>query len=327
MKKKFRDYVLLLIFFFTVSFSYATSPGVEVIVSPNTLFIGDVFTYSIKLTLSKNTSLIKVPKEFDIIKGNELSFINSRVTKSMDDQYRYITLAYDLQIFDITIQTIPTQNITIKTPSYQQVSVPSLPLRINSIKSPDVTDIQLSNHIFVNTQLNWIPVILLILGVILSCFGLFKLITYVKHLGNRNKIGPVTPIQDTRTPYEIAVQDLLANFNKRHAISLKDYYVHYSDIIKTYLTTILSVKNIEMTSYEMLTLCYDRFNEQDYRRIKKVLNFSDSVKFAKNPASDDDNQLYYQKALDCIQSIHVTQSKEVISSDVSHPTSTESQLS
>ena len=70
-----------------------------------------------------------------------------------------------------------------------------------------------------------------------------------------------------------------------------------------------------MTSTEILSLCLDRFNEQDYRRIKKLLQFSDSVKFALAPANDDDNKVYlFDSFAPCLALIRAFSIKESPSS-------------
>tara|TARA_B100000131_G_scaffold25897_1_gene24728 strand:+ start:1929 stop:2918 length:990 start_codon:yes stop_codon:yes gene_type:complete len=289
--------------------SVATSPSVSASVSPNAIFIGDIITYSIDISLHKDSLLITVPDESSFADNANLSFIDSRVSKSTDDTLRYISLEYDFQIFDINQQIIPTQHITIQpdtSKAYQDITIPALTLPINSIKPADVMDIQLSDTIFINTNLNWAPILLLIIIIIILGIGIFKLLQRFKRSSTEQT--PLAPPIDTRSPFEIANHDLLANFNQLKTLAIKDYYVRYSDIIKTYLRSILTINDIEMTSTEILALCLDRFNEQDYRRIKKLLHFSDSVKFALAPASDDDNQLYYDKAVDCIQAIHDSQS-------------------
>ena len=286
----------------------ATSPSVSASVSPNAIFIGDIITYSIDMSLHKDTRLITVPDESNFATNTNLSFIDSRVLKSTDDTLRYISLEYDFQIFDINQQVIPTQHITIQpdtSKSYQHITIPALALPINPIKPADVMDIQLSDAIFINTNLNWVPILLLLIIVVILGIGVFKFLHRLKRSSTEQT--PLDQPIDTRSPFEIANHDLLVNFNQLNTLGIKDYYVRYSDIIKTYLRSILTINNIEMTSTEILSLCLDRFNEQDYRRIKKLLQFSDSVKFALAPANDDDNKLYYDKAVDCIQSIHDSQ--------------------
>tara|TARA_B100000427_G_scaffold238209_1_gene201144 strand:+ start:14440 stop:15423 length:984 start_codon:yes stop_codon:yes gene_type:complete len=290
-------------FFLFCSHVFASDPIIETTVSPNTLFIGDIFTYSIELKLDKNISLIKVPDKTMFLGNKALSFITDRVSKSTDSEFRYIRLDYDLQIFDLNQQLIPTQQITLKeSNAYQTITIPAQRFTVNAIKPADVMDIQLSNHIFINTNLNWVSILLSLFLATLLSIGLFQLYRLFKTKAKPNIDKPI--IQDNRSPFEIANDDLSTNFNQLNSIQIKDYYVNYSDIIKTYLSTILTIDNIEMTSFEILSLCHNRFNEQDYRRIKKLLNFSDSVKFAQFPANDDDNHLYYQKAIECLQLIH-----------------------
>ena len=314
--------IILILVLIQISVVHAVAPSFEQAVSPNTLFIGDTFTYSIKLKLSKNTSLVNAPKDYDIIKDTNLSLINQSVLKSSDDVYRYIVLNYDLQIFDIEQQVIPTQTIIIQMPATKKLQIPSFPITVTSVKSSDSENIQLSNFIFVHSQLNWGPIILTGILIMLLIFGLFKLYRYLqktKHISADNTLEI-----DSRSPYEIATHDLEENFKQIKAILIKDYYVNYSDIIKTYIAALLNLKNIEMTSFEVLNLCHDRFNEQDYRRLKKILNFSDSVKFAQFLASDEDNTLYYQKALECIESIHQSFSKKSTDTSLPHVVEEES---
>ncbi|MBI59969.1 hypothetical protein CL657_01975 [bacterium] len=295
---------------------HAVAPSFEQTVSPNTLFIGDTFTYSIKLKLRKNTSLVNVPEDYDIIKDTNLSLINQSVLKSSDDVYRYIDLNYDLQIFDIEQQIIPTQTIIIQTPTTKELQIPSFPITVTSVKSSDSENIQLSNFIFINSQLNWVPIIFIGVLIIILIFGLFKLFRYLQQ--TKNISADNTAEIDSRSPYEIATHDLEENFKQIKSVLIKDYYVNYSDILKTYIAALLNIKDIEMTSFEVLNLCYDRFNEQDYRRLKKILNFSDSVKFAQFLASDEDNTLYYQKALECIESLHQSFSKKSTDTPLPH---------
>ena len=296
----FKSLATLFVLFLS-STVFASSPHVSATVSPNALSIGDIVTYTINITMEATDNLIKVPKESEFSANPSLSFLDSRVTKTMNDTMRQVSLDYDFQVFDINQQRIPTQQITIKNEVYKTITIPAVSLTIIPTKPPENKDIQLSDYIFINTSLNWVPIVILIIVIVLIGWGGYKL--FLKYRSSRLSSTTISEVIDPRSPYEIATESLSENYNQISNILLKDYYVRYSDIIKTYLNYLLQLDNAEMTSSEILRLCHDRFNEQDYRRIKKCLNFSDSVKFAKAPASADDNQQYYQKALEMIDGL------------------------
>ena len=72
-----------------------------------------------------------------------------------------------------------------------------------------------------------------------------------------------------------------------------------------------------MTSLEIYTIASQRLHENDSRRLKHLLDFSDLIKFAKQTPSLQDYQDGYDKAIDFFQRIDA----HFNSSHTSEPTS------
>ena len=105
-------------------------------------------------------------------------------------------------------------------------------------------------------------------------------------------------------PYQEFIEQINTNYRTINKLEIKDYYVKYSEIIKVYLSIILKINTIELTSIEIFSIAKKQLNEQDLRRLKNILSFSDQVKFAKYIPEENENKEFLEKAIDTISKIN-----------------------
>ena len=127
------------------------------------------------------------------------------------------------------------------------------------------------------------------------------LVVWIKkrHKAAKNTTESHAPV-DTKPPIEKAKESMTALYHKNLYASgeFKEHYLDYTDIIKTFLGSCFKENIVEMTSLEIYTIASQRLHENDSRRLKHLLDFSDLIKFAKQTPSLQDYQDGYDKAID-----------------------------
>ncbi|MCK9254604.1 MAG: hypothetical protein GX793_05675 [Bacteroidales bacterium] len=90
---------------------------------------------------------------------------------------------------------------------------------------------------------------------------------------------------------------------------IKEYHVQITDVIREYIEKRFGVFAIEMTTNEILESFdnIDLISEQDYFKLKQILELADNVKFAKYKALQNENDLSLKNSFEFVEN-----TKEII---------------
>lgn len=304
----------ILLLLLLTSFNVAQSPQINLTVTPNNLTIGTPFTYTINLEIDTSFKLIKIPLKKEFTTNKALNFITNKTSKTSSNNMRIIKLNYKLSSFELGDQSIPTQSIILKdsiTNKYSKYSLPAYPIYITSVASldnPENLTVKVSEALYFELNLDLKIILLTLTFIILFIISAFY---SLKYLNKRKKSFLPNSKKDIiiKDPLNEFVSEINTNYTSISTINIKDYYVKYSEIIKTYLSHILNTNTIELTSIEIYTLAKEKVNEQDFRRLKTLLSFSDKVKFATYIPSDQENKELLEKAIEAITKLHQSHTK------------------
>ena len=305
---------ILILLFLMVSISPISAtptPEINLTVSPNPIIIGDTFNYHIKLKAPESYSLVKIPTKKQLINTHSLEYRFQTVTKSIRENMRTIELNYSLQAFEPGEHAIPTQTITLKhkpTNRYVNIQLPTYPILVNTLKAEDDFSLQIAEKIYVETSLNWIPILIAILLSIGLIIVIIKGFSYWQ-THRRKQEKPIIP-EDPRTPLEKAVDALQENYSTIQTQDIRLYYVSYSEIIKTYLGSIFCFKCVEMTTTETLNACKDRLSPTSFQALKSLLENSDLIKFANLTSTEKNNEALLNNAIALLTEIYKNFQKE-----------------
>ena len=293
------------------SFNLATIPQVTLNVTPNNLTIGTPFSYNISLEMDNSLELIKIPLKDNFTTNTSLNFIKNKTHKTSSNNKRIIELNYELSSFDLGEQIIPTQSIILKhsiTNKYSKYSLPAYPIFIASVASldnPENLTVKISEALYFELNLNKKIIISIII-----CLLIFILATiYAYKFFQKRKSNFLNPPKNEiikKDPFEEFNIEINKNYASLSTLKIKDYYVKYSEIIKLYLAYILKTNTAELTSIELFEIAKDIINEQDLRRLKFILSFSDKVKFATYIPTENENKELFEKAIDAITKLNQT---------------------
>ena len=236
------------------------------------------------------------------------------------DGNRYYKLVYQFSLFELGEYTIPTQNIRFyKGESPFVVTLPAQRFTIKSLLQEQaqtgVTPELAANEEGLKADidirkttaslLKWLGVTLVIfLLVIWISWRLVR--RYIS--GKRSESWAKKPI-DKRAPWEIALEALdrleTAELTKkgRH----KSHYFRLSMIVRGYFSRLYNEQMVEMSSQEMLALLETRVDEQLLRRIRRVIDTMDVVKFSPFETTQDDDKDVLDR---CRDIVNRTQPKE-----------------
>ncbi|RAP27387.1 hypothetical protein DID78_06220 [Candidatus Marinamargulisbacteria bacterium SCGC AG-343-D04] len=283
---------------------FATEPTIQVVVSPNQLNIGDLCDYSVHLYFDESYSLVSIPQKRDFKANADIEFNEHRVRKESENGRRYVHLEYSFYVFGVGDQVIPTQQVALKdqvSGDFDYLELPAQTIHVASVRQNDSFDVRLSSLFYIEKDLNWGGVLGIFFGVLL----LVSAVVYSVYRWRQRpeNVSEKTFVKDSRTPIRRALDELKDLFDSYEKMPVKDFYVLFSEIVKRYLSSVYSENVVEMTSYEIKQLVTNRLNEQDYRRLKHVLDFSDAIKFAQQVPSLKDSQDVYNKAVVCLEKI------------------------
>ena len=313
--------IILIVGLMYTTLPVIASPNFNVVVSPNTLTLGDIFSYKITIDTLTSDSLIQTPTP-ESLTNEVVSYVRQDIKKTSGGQGRIIELTYFLQPFGIHKQQVPTQTITLQdaqTKKAQSYILSAYPIYISPTVAPDDLSVKLSRKFFVNKDLNWLPLVFLGIALIAAIIGMVWITR--KLFKKIRKSQPVAIQEPQRPPLEVALSSLDHLAAKLDDINIKDFYVEFSDIIKVYLESIVAVDCVELTSEELLKITGKRLKTQETSQLKKLLDFSDQVKFARYSPTPTENQTLLTNArqwVELLESNHrVTPDKESTSKESS----------
>ena len=298
--------IFILILFSKITFAQETK--VNLIVTPNNLTVGSTIDYIVSIEMKQENNLVKAPVKKDFLNDTEFTFIDSSNTKEISNNLRNISLNYKISTFTLGEQFIPTQSIVIKntvTNKFSKYILPAYPIYVAAVSDLNDTQnlsVKVSDSLFFELKLDIKYILFLILIIIVCIILCILLYRYFKNKNTKTNESAI--VEKQIDPYELFLKQINNNFEQQETIEIKDYYVNFSEIIKTFLSHVLNQNTIELTSVEIYNLSQEILNEQDFRRLKSVLSFSDQVKFAKYIPSIQENKEYLDKAIETITKIN-----------------------
>lgn len=296
MKKR----VLLFVFFITTAV-YICAADYQHQVSPNMATIGDVLTYSIDVSYAKNTQLVSIPDSdsFDAFEVRD-----QRINKEFYDDQWHVNMEYDLAVFDVGEQLIPTQQLLFQREGQGlPLKLKALPVRIDSVlmSTSNVEPVGLRGPM--SMPLFWMRYVGMFLGVILGGLLIALGVHYVKSR-RQNPVPSVASI-DKRSAKDIALEKLegVLALNLISKGQETEHYVMLTDILKEWLSRLFNASLMDMTSKELLLFSQKKGDDQFIVLLSGFLKDCDLIKFAKQHRSLEQHQqleLQMRKLLDCL---------------------------
>jgi hypothetical protein len=269
--------------------------AVEVHVAPAKATIGDIITYSIRVRHDANIN--PLPPKFVPPAG--LEPIDQGIKKlpavgTQNEQEFWFRMRAD-QVGSYDFPSIPlpfeaTREENKKIPG--QIATPKAELEIQSIlhldgEPTDIRDIKSLEAI----EKSWLP---WVLGALAALLAIALVILYIRRRHKRTK-GTLSNAVEILSPHELALRELAVLKNKEllERGRVREYYFELSEIFRRYLGgryefqaldwTTEEIKNHLMTTPEIEIMFQDK--------IRKILESTDLVKFAKAPATHADNMM------------------------------------
>ncbi|MFA6335023.1 MAG: hypothetical protein WCX48_05620 [Bacteroidales bacterium] len=259
----------------------------------DTLLIGDQTTLSFKTTVPKGTKFIFPTPANPVTEGVEIVGTPSIDTISnVGDQLNLETKVV-LTSFDSGSYALP------KFPAYLnnadgsidtiwfdggQLNVTTIQIDTTTYKPFDIKD-QLTYPYTVKEFIPWFGLL-----VLLTLLG-YLIVRFIKNRKQRRSLFGKPVVADP--PHIVA----LRNLEKIRSEKLwqnnqeKLYYTNITDTLRVYLEQRFNIQTMEKTSSEILdSLSREKIEPYEHKELKKLLNLSDLVKFAKYKATAEENE-------------------------------------
>ena len=182
-------------------------PDLQVLVSPNTVTIGQPFVYELALNFDKNYLLVDVPDKADFVALDGVAVRDQQVTKNVnDDGRRLVQMWTTLALFNVGDFWIPTQQVRLKASGVVGddivLAVPAQRVQVQSVRQDESFSVQYSPLFYFNTSLDWGPFLGLAFLGILCLGGLYYGVrVYFKKSQKKSQLEAVV---DRRTALERA---------------------------------------------------------------------------------------------------------------------------
>ena len=292
--------------------THKTSLSLQVMITPNTVTVGDPIRYSISLTYPKKSKLIELPPKTLF---NDVSYDMSLIEYHLDKE----TLYYDVMVFETGTHRIPTHTITfsIESTLKKQVISDQTFTVVSVLPSTQKTSLLIKDI----TPLLLPPAPVKIIVTLLLVGGLVLLLSggaILYFLKQRTRATSSTHPRDDR-PIDIRYIEKFTQLKESEHYLNKNYAPFYSDLIKT-LRHYLSERYVpiirESTTSEIRHLLSQYKSETipkpTLTQIKAVLDFGVLVKFARIEPDDAD----YNTIIDtCITIVKQTPIISIVEAD------------
>ncbi len=248
-------------------------------VTPNTGYVGDVFTYRVVVHHNVGDTVALVPSG-----GVYGSFEARQVQKTTHPYGQGVVTEFTalVSVFDTGFQVVPSQTVTVKTGdqvttfSVTSVSVPIQSLLTSASPTPNPLKEPM------NLRLSWglyIGTFLVILFAIAMCVMAYRF--FRKRF---QKVVAVLEPVDPRSAYDKALE-ALGILEKEDLAKTGDFKAHYlrlSDLLKTLFSDVYGVPVLEMTTDEVIDCLSRRLVLDKIHVVRDILETGDLVKFAKS---------------------------------------------
>ncbi len=273
--------------------------SVESTIDKQSITIGDRVIYTVKI--SSDTALVVDSLTVGSNLGMfEIKDYTPRQVESAGG-LRISTESFEITTFTTGDYQIPPITIRYLTPAGDAKSLTTdpIPIKVNSLlKGEEGEDIKpLRGPMDFASPIPWIWIIL---GAVVLAGGLIFYFFY-RRAGQSIDLGE--PV-DTRLPWEIAL-DELARLKASDLVARGEYklwYLRLSEIFRKYLERRYGIAALERTTHEIITefrsLALAKTEEDEIRRL---LDESDLVKFAKYAPTPDDVERDFDAAYEFVR--------------------------
>ena len=259
--------------------------------------IGEQFQYEISVDATND---VRLPK-FEADSLNRVGVVTSKV----DSLKNQLIIKYTLTSFDSGQYVLPGQEVFIRDKRFltDPVTIDVGTVAVDTIKQPmyHIKTIKNEPYLF-SDYLNYfwgLIVVLIIIGVILYFYL-------------RDKPGHEELIERI-PPFDLAKQRLqeLDGKNLIEQNRIKLYYVELTDIVRTFIEREMNIPALESTTDELMETISD-FNSssnlnipaETIKKLQKLLQEADLVKFAKMKPLQNEIQLHREDAEGVIDVMH-----------------------
>jgi hypothetical protein len=285
-------------------------------ITPNISTIGDILKYQVKVSYKSKLELLPI----SVL--NEYPFVyREHTNKVMDDNQikTHIFTCY-VSVYDTGEFVVPTQNIKFKKNNKEYLqTIPAIHFSVVSVFPESETKVYLKDiNPMMNLKINYKRYIIISIILVL----IFGIVIFVYKYWKKNRKETVAKkhvkATDIKSAYEIAIESL-EKLNQENLVALKKEKIHYlrlTEIIKTYFSSIFHNKIMEMTSHELYDHVLNKMDEQTFKKLVKLMEFCDLVKFAKYHPEEEENQETQARALEIIERTRPQEKiKTIISED------------
>jgi hypothetical protein len=279
---------IVIFFLFSAKIIFASLPQIEAEVDKNVVTIGDEIILTLKITSPEEIKVI-FPQlddflgEFKIKAKKELPVKKEKTGKNV------FTQQYLLTIFTVGEHKIPALKVEYFSPTGEKGKLTTLeiPITVKSVleklkkQGKEIKDIRGLKSPAVLKHSFWFY-----LGWALLFLGIIFILLLVFYLWRRKKkkIQPVKEMPPTRTPAEIALEELekLKKSNLLSQGKIKLFYIELSNIIRQFLEAKFQIETMDKTTFEItLSLKKKNLTFTRQQQITSFLEDCDLVKFAK----------------------------------------------
>jgi hypothetical protein len=263
--------------------------------------IGDKIHYKLKITHGKDIK-VDSPKpganlgQFDILDFKENTPVEKegKITEVID----YIISNYDIGDYKIPPLTITYKN---KKGEPKELKTNEITIKVKSVVNPQEKDIRDIKDVAI-IPIDYSPYIKLGIGLVILIILIISLIYYIRYRRRKANLS-LEDISVKYPPHEQAYMSLKALEEKGFIEKgkIKEFYIEFSDIIRTFIARRYEVDALERTTYELMELLKDSDIEtQNTQLLNEILDESDFVKYAKYIPSKEIIDGTFRKAYDFV---------------------------
>lgn len=290
-----KRYIHTLAAILCLSLLVAQQIEVEADIDSAAIFIGEQATLTLKAR-QPNSAQLAFPIFSDNIIGKlELVETLPPDTAAIDGNNIEVTNRYKVTAFDSTLVYMPGFKIAhlddTLTTNALTLKVYDMPVDTTQQAIADIKGIY-------KPPFDWIGLLTQIAIIVLSLvvIGIVAFIIYRVVKNNKKAAGEPEPIVDTRSAYEIAMQEIndLKEEKLWQAGKNKEYHSRLTDIVRQYIGRRFDIGAMELSSEDIMQ--YFR-SDKKFRDMKteiqlldNILKLADLVKFAKMTPLANDNE-------------------------------------
>mgnify|MGYP001029512368 CR=1 FL=1 len=270
--------ITILISFFILNNLYAQNNAIRIL-KPKEIKFATQFNLRFEL-LNYNGETIKLSTEN--LKNSDFSYLGINQKGNI--------LEISLIPFNVGVSTFPSIDIYLDS---QKITTTPFPLEISPLFNPKENE-KLKDIIDIFSFLKWLKFILaLIIAIIIYLL--------YKKIKKKKTKQDLSFIIDTRTPYEIAIDELQ---KLEITIDAKEFYSNLSEIIRRYIEKEFITNATKMTTLDIIKNIKNQFTMEIAIKIRELLENSDLAKFAKYQFDNTEKQQDKEKAIDTINQLN-----------------------